>query len=155
MRRRRWRTLVLWSGCTLCVLIAVAFVVSARWAFILQVDPAAVYVYGGSVVIVLDDPFISTISIDQHVHGLSRWATFTSGHNGTTGVEFPLFVPFLGVALPTFLVWRCVPKFPRGCCQQCGYDLRGNVSGVCSECGASHTMPSRATQGEDDIHEHR
>ena len=25
-----------------------------------------------------------------------------------------------------------------GQCQDCGYDLTGNVSGVCPECGASH-----------------
>ncbi|GMU22180.1 MAG: hypothetical protein AMXMBFR13_22680 [Phycisphaerae bacterium] len=27
------------------------------------------------------------------------------------------------------------PGVPPGCCSQCGYDLTGNVSGVCPECG--------------------
>ncbi len=36
MRRRRWRTAVLWVGCTSCVLIAVAFVVSGWWLVGLQ-----------------------------------------------------------------------------------------------------------------------
>ena len=29
------------------------------------------------------------------------------------------------------------PKYPRGHCQACGYDLNRNVSGVCPECGIS------------------
>jgi hypothetical protein len=29
------------------------------------------------------------------------------------------------------------PKLPSGKCPNCGYDLRGNVSGVCPECGRS------------------
>ena len=29
------------------------------------------------------------------------------------------------------------PEEPReGCCKQCGYDLTGNISGTCPECGA-------------------
>ncbi len=33
-------------------------------------------------------------------------------------------------------VWvMCRPPYPRGHCQTCGYDLTGNVSGRCSECG--------------------
>jgi hypothetical protein len=31
--------------------------------------------------------------------------------------------------LALYLFWR------EGCCRQCGYDLTGNVSGVCPECG--------------------
>ncbi len=28
-------------------------------------------------------------------------------------------------------------KIPPGCCQHCGYNLTGNVSGTCPECGAT------------------
>ena len=31
--------------------------------------------------------------------------------------------------------WGTAKRFPEGCCQRCGYDLRGNVSGRCPECG--------------------
>ncbi|HOW71952.1 MAG TPA: hypothetical protein PKY77_15240 [Phycisphaerae bacterium] len=27
-------------------------------------------------------------------------------------------------------------QYPPGCCCKCGYDLTGNLSGVCPECGA-------------------
>lgn len=55
---------------------------------------------------------------------------------------------WLGLVLPsaivfsawTFIVWRVVLiyfKYPkrRNHCGQCGYNLTGNVSGVCPECG--------------------
>ena len=31
--------------------------------------------------------------------------------------------------------WRYRERFMAGVCGGCGYDLRGNVSGGCSECG--------------------
>lgn len=48
----------------------------------------------------------------------------------------------LGVAMALvlpgarFVAWRRLKgRRRRGLCEQCGYDLRGNVSGVCPECG--------------------
>ncbi len=32
-------------------------------------------------------------------------------------------------------LWRVLADEGCPCCQSCGYDLTGNVSGVCSECG--------------------
>jgi hypothetical protein len=47
----------------------------------------------------------------------------------------PLWIPFLLVAIPTgFLFWRD-RRIPCGHCQKCGYNLTGNTSGVCPECG--------------------
>jgi len=49
----------------------------------------------------------------------------------------PLWIPFLLVAVPTS-IWfrRDRRRIPPHCCQRCGYDLTGNTSGVCPECGA-------------------
>lgn len=51
-------------------------------------------------------------------------------------------IPLLGIlvvlALPTILLWlptRIAP--PVGRCRHCGYNLTGNVSGVCPECGTA------------------
>lgn len=44
-----------------------------------------------------------------------------------------------GITLYLFHVWGCVylwlHPIPAGCCPACGYNLTGNVSGVCPECG--------------------
>ena len=52
-------------------------------------------------------------------------------------VTIPLWMPFLGIAITTALIrrthlWRADR---RGICRDCGYNLTGNVSGVCPECG--------------------
>jgi hypothetical protein len=50
----------------------------------------------------------------------------------------PLWIPLACVALPTaLLVWADRRRIRPGHCRECGYDLTGNVSGRCPECGAS------------------
>lgn len=50
---------------------------------------------------------------------------------------FPLGMPVVVlVALSSFILWKTRRPFPEGHCRRCGYDLRGNESGRCSECGA-------------------
>ena len=63
----------------------------------------------------------------------------------TGSMELGLFVPFwlplLAVAIPTYILWRRDRRKPEGCCQNCGYDLRGTISERCSECGAEIKRP--------------
>jgi len=50
-------------------------------------------------------------------------------------VKLPLWFPLLILAVPTgILFWRD-RRYPAGHCQKCGYNLTGNVSGRCPECG--------------------
>ncbi|MBP7747344.1 MAG: hypothetical protein KA383_14585 [Phycisphaerae bacterium] len=50
----------------------------------------------------------------------------------------PLWIPLALLALLTAaLWWRERRPFPPGCCRTCGYDLRGNQSGRCPECGVA------------------
>ena len=39
------------------------------------------------------------------------------------------------VAIPTAILWWLDRRYRKGCCQKCGYNLTGNVSGTCPECG--------------------
>lgn len=48
---------------------------------------------------------------------------------------FPLWIPFVLIAVPTAFLWYGDRYIPPGHCQKCGYDLTGNTSGVCPECG--------------------
>lgn len=50
-------------------------------------------------------------------------------------VGVPLWLPFLAAALPTGVLWHRDRRPPPGHCQACGYNLTGNTSGVCPECG--------------------
>jgi hypothetical protein len=46
-----------------------------------------------------------------------------------------LFAVFPLARMAGFRRWRRLYRIARGCCAQCGYDLTGNISGVCPECG--------------------
>jgi hypothetical protein len=55
-----------------------------------------------------------------------------------------------------YVLRRRLPKlYPSGLCQQCGYDLTGNVSGICPECGSPiNTITAkvpRSPQGGDGV----
>jgi hypothetical protein len=51
-------------------------------------------------------------------------------------VGVPLWSLLLIIGAPTcFGVWRNRRRIPPGHCRTCGYNLTGNVSGACPECG--------------------
>jgi len=68
-----------------------------------------------------------------------QFATCTAvwGPRTTAKSQFWAIWPMLvGVALPSVTLFFLIPKrIPPGHCQTCGYDLTGNVSGRCPECG--------------------
>ncbi len=56
-------------------------------------------------------------------------------------IILPLWPAYLAiVAWTVFVFWR-YRGFPPGCCQVCSYDLTGNVSGICPECGTEVKRP--------------
>jgi len=59
------------------------------------------------------------------------------GRPGTrvTSYTLPLWIPLVVVAIPTVVFWYRGRRPPPGHCQTCGYNLTGNVSGRCPECG--------------------
>jgi hypothetical protein len=146
MKSSRLRTFTLWTGTTLCVLIAAAFVASARWLIAFQVtrpSGRALYLAAGSVLIVTDDMLSAPVSIDSHSFRLARWNSWVAWRGGYA--MFPLYAVFLAVAVPTLLVWRFWPKPVKPGHCRCGYDLTGNTSGVCPECGQPFEPKGGAT----------
>ena len=47
----------------------------------------------------------------------------------------PLWLPFIAVGIPTAGLWWIDRRHPAPGSCRCGYDLTGNTSGVCPECG--------------------
>jgi hypothetical protein len=135
-RRRRLRTFTLWTGAALSVLVGAVFVASAWWQVAFQVPTSrgpAMYVVAGSVMFTTDQMLTVPVSVAQSGYGLSRW-------NGWGGefwryLELPLYAVFAAAAIPTLFVWRFWPKPVKPGHCRCGYDLTGNVSGRCPECG--------------------
>jgi hypothetical protein len=64
------------------------------------------------------------------------WTPTYYSDPGLFSVGLPLWMPFLLIATPAaFLWWTDRRRIPPGHCQNCGYNLTGNVSGICPECG--------------------
>ncbi|MHC4065841.1 MAG: RING finger protein [Planctomycetota bacterium] len=67
------------------------------------------------------------------------WGVSTSSPSGSWHIRFPLvfLIPFFA-AYPALVVYRGARRRrrrKRGLCKSCKYDLTGNESGVCPECG--------------------
>jgi hypothetical protein len=140
-----------WAGLVLCLLIMTAWIASGRWGVYLYVNRYLNLGYPLRCVSLLDGgvyyweiPFISVNESGIHMQSSffgwhSRWIPHLRPSTPTSQYEvfIPLWIPFLPVAIPTAILWwrdrrRCIPP---GHCRKCGYNLTGNVSGVCPECG--------------------
>ena len=142
------RRIVTWIGTMLCLAIAVAFSLTPWWWFGFEFGGGAICVMSGSI-------HVSNIDIDQwrwryrsirfgrNLYAPTAWAKqlgwFVSVQ-ATPGmaapyVIVPLWIPFAMIAVPTGIVWYRGRRPPPGHCRKCGYDLTGNISGICPECG--------------------
>jgi len=66
---------------------------------------------------------------------LIHWSWLKVDADGV-GFLLPLWIPFVIFAIPTASLWWIDRRrIPPGHCQRCGYNLTGNVSGLCPECG--------------------
>ncbi len=142
-RRPRLRRVAKWGGLTLSLLILLTWGASLVFAWeYWRLSPSHL------ITLDLDRGVLVTCWYDADVptsessfavrYEFSRpsWRLrFEQGINRFVYIGLPLWIPFLLAALPTaFLFWRD-RRTPPGHCQECGYDLTGNTSGVCSECG--------------------
>jgi hypothetical protein len=51
-------------------------------------------------------------------------------------IEVPLWIPFVSFAIPTAFLWYLDRRRTQpGNCSICNYNLTGNTSGICPECG--------------------
>ena len=64
--------------------------------------------------------------------------TFQRGAEFThLDVRFPVWMALVFVAPVAGFLWWRDRRYPPGNCQRCGYDLTGNTSGRCPECGTT------------------
>ena len=143
MRRRgRVRRVGKWGGLVASCLLAALYATST-WFFIDRTAPRKqcsitiwqgfVYFYWGHIPGGDELPVWAMVRADEF--GLGWWPRSWYRSTPYHAVSAPLWLPLLLVALPTAFLWYLDRRLPRGHCQACGYDLTGNVSGVCPECG--------------------
>jgi hypothetical protein len=150
-----------------CCLIAAATVLSARpgatltwippssrlarWHFLLDLQSGLLLVSGmhfnGSV------PLRPVVGRPSHTL-LLPWTSWCHPYDygvrpthTTLLLIIPLWIPFLLTLISTVLLchrdYRATPF--SGHCQECGYDLTGNTTGPCPECGATPSVDRKKT----------
>ena len=81
-----------------------------------------------------------------------RWTgPYSWGSWGTVSRVIPLWLVQALCGVPAILLWavwwRTRRRYAAGRCQACGYNLTGNVSGRCPECGAATGAQAQGQAG--------
>jgi hypothetical protein len=138
----RSRTLSL-AGLGMSVIITGACLASLRWQFGFAGERMAVTLVHGGIragVMSTAPPRGTGFWASPVGGGFLAWPqTFSS--SSITVIALPLWMPFLAFAVPSIIGWWRTRRRPSSQCPSCGYDLTGNVSGLCPECGTEVPPP--------------
>ncbi len=151
-RRSRTRRLAKWVGTVLCMMVLALFVLNALVIVGFSIGPVAGGLQHGGIAVVDSQqasscvlPRSLVVFVPQPVGGFRCEVIPASGPwvyqpvipsvGGKPLAFIPLWLPLVIVAIPTIWLWWRDRRFPTGHCENCGYDLTGNVSGRCPECG--------------------
>jgi hypothetical protein len=147
-----------WSGLTASILLLVLWPVSAHYSTAFTTKKAGIIgiIEGGQLRCtakrgrpVYGDAAIFSLTIVRSPGtGYLKKEISVKASNEYVTLRVPLWVIVLGVGLPTAaLFWLGRKRIKPGHCAKCQYDLRGNVSGVCPECGTPVAETKLGCQG--------
>jgi len=146
-RPHRLRRALKWVGTAICGFLGAAYLLTNWWTLSRQTfhggpswgNAQTFYVGAGAVScqVTAKRPMFGGV---WEVHPRLRpfdWKPqyFHIAANGYLSVILPLWIPFAGAALPTALLLWTDKSRKAGLCPVCGYELTGNTTGVCPECG--------------------
>ena len=145
-RHRPWLRRLGGIGLLLSAILVITLVLSLRWSLGI-ITPHVMNVggipYNGVFVNEANFAFVTVPPLDTwHVvtgARMPRWQM--SWWRPTIDDVFfgarclPIIYPLLLMSIPSALLWRRHRLALPGHCCRCSYDLTGNVSGVCPECG--------------------
>ncbi len=153
--RSRARGIAKWWALAMCVLLLLALLLSLRRGTYVLRPGDRILEYNGKTVYSFKDLIPELASTSKPVKlkvrdGAGNVHVAHVPARAWAGIASPVSVP-LGLAfviaagITALLFWRD-RRFPAGHCQKCGYDLTGNVSGRCPECGTP--VPDTSAEGE-------
>lgn len=150
-RMMRGRRILKWSGTVAFALLAATAAADLRWAAHWYVSRQLHLGIGaGALIVDLDlevgfrRPGTMSVRVAYDTLGDATQAWFRDYWLPTWTslgrhylVYVPLWIPMLLIGVPTGVSWWHERRREAVCCcAGCGYDLTGNVSGRCPECGA-------------------
>ena len=156
LRFRRWLKRI---GLAACLLVGIVWAVSLPWSWdylrktsVGQEDELAVGLNRGCLLVTRGFVFGPSTPVFGWGFSVTRSVFFlrpswgpeiSHPYPSILRLVIPLWIPFVLVGVPTgFLWWTDRRRISCHCCRKCGYDLTGNMSGICPECGNSACLTS-------------
>lgn len=145
----RTRRIFKWTGAGLSLAILAAWIVSLWYGVYLVSTPRNSLLISAGSLIGENAPIERKFGVRSGIH-THPWVGFgfSAPRVDTINIcvhvpeydltvsTLPLWIPLLLTAIPTAWLWhRDRGRIRPGFCTHCGYDLTGNTSGVCPECG--------------------
>ena len=138
-----------WLSATACLVLLVVGVVSLRFAFgYFGVRRSIVFGEGAAYITVrppVGNPgngwYFSRIPF-----GFVKWFDHRVGFMGLQQYWIPLWMPLMFPLFVCVVIWWRNRRYPSDHCLKCGYNLTGNQSGICPECGTNAGIPLGASR---------
>jgi hypothetical protein len=127
-------------GFVLSGVIALLFAFSVWYTFGYLGRAGGVMATSGLLLITTDSVSPGGLQVWAHASRALYWLPSTSG----PFVTIPLWPLFVAAFIPSAIGWRRSRRRRPGHCRKCRYDLTGNLSGICPECGTP-VEPDQAT----------
>jgi len=147
----------MWAGLTVSAVLVLAFLVSMRrqlvWHYGYSVEVVALH--SGCIMVNWSTAWLVDKPADLSSRRIwlqdRQWPVLWWGYSKAFANRFgrfrtvviPLWIPFVIVSALTVVAWHRSRRVPPGHCRSCGYDLTGNATGRCPECGAASAPTSR------------
>jgi len=146
-RRIRRRRILKWIGCLVCALLVLVWLPNGQTIRYVKREfsfwhPGMVYRGywigdgGAGYIGYISYKPPAGFSIGRPFCGRDLPVGASCDSLGTRLWYFPAWIPLAFAGPLTVLLFILDRLSPPGKCRECGYDLTGNVSGVCPECGS-------------------
>ncbi len=140
-RHHRLRSVLKWSSALIAVVIVGIWVASVWFVAVTYTGSSFMLGFAHGFCWFKQDAFLPRWVVQwaaaDHKAAYGMFLPEVQRQNGILTVGVPLWIPFVCVAALTAIFFvKDRRRIPPGHCPACGYNLTGNVSGRCPECGA-------------------
>ena len=138
-RRPRLRRVAKWTGTLICITLVVGGAANLLYSVTWTLPNGSGFGTGSGGVGVSWRALAGRFAPGLTIANADEWLFWPPliifRDRGGLIIQAPIWFPLLMIGIPTIVCWRLDRRrLPPGYCP-CGYDLTGNVSGVCPECG--------------------
>ncbi len=145
-RRIRKRCILKWVGVGLCVALVAAWIAELFWTVGYRDGMWGIGFQQGLIGCWTSSIALSREWVIVEAWGSPQWWPQNLKISSGNYIYIPIWMFLLPALFATLWLWRS-DRRPKHGCMNCGYNLTGNVSGVCPECGTAIGIGDSASEG--------